>query len=53
LENPILKGCRKMFIPFERDEVLRNGRTFMYAAVTKNEDNPDKIGTDGRFPTAS
>ena len=25
----------------------------MYAAVTRDEGNPDGIGTDGRFPTAS
>jgi hypothetical protein len=28
-------------------------RTYRYAAATKEEDNPDRIGTDRYFPTAS
>jgi len=49
LENPILGGCWKMFIPIEiGTKFLGMRRTYRYAAVTKNEDN----AADVRFPTA-
>jgi len=67
-EDSIFGGCWKMFIPSARDEILRNeprlksGRSDDQpsprlrpdkSARQENEDNPDRIGTDGRFPTAS
>ncbi len=57
-----------MFIPFKRDDILRNKAYLTVrrsddqpsprlrpdkSARQENKDNPDRIGTDGRFPTAS